>query len=112
VSNAHRVIIGPITRTTAAQQRIKYGALTLAQFNALERIDMLGVATALDLAGHGRTEESAIRTLHRLHHQGWIESTVNGESWRLTDRGSTILGFAYAHLDAIAMNIEGDDDNA
>lgn len=110
--DAHRVIIGPITKREAGRQRIKYGPLTLAQFNDLERIDLLGFAQLIDLSNARRSQESVRRAMLRLERQGWVESSADNESWRLTDRGSTILGFAYAHLDTIAMNIEGDDNNA
>lgn len=110
MSDAHRVIIGPITRKDAGRQRIKYGPLTMAQFNDLERVDLLGVAQLVDLTGARRNSESVSRAMLRLERRGWVESSVNCESWRLTDRGSMVLGFAYDHLDTIAMNLEGDED--
>jgi len=112
MSDAHRVTIGPITRRQATIRRVKYGALTLAQFNDLERIDLLGVAQLVDLTTQRRSAASVLRSMHRLIQHGWVETAADSESWRLTDRGSLMLGFAFDHLDTMAMNLDDGDEDA
>jgi hypothetical protein len=107
--DAHRVTIGPITKKDAHRRRIVVGPLTWSQFDDMDRIDLLGSASVVDLATPQRSQESVLRAMRRLEVRGWVVSS--GECYRLTDRGSLVLGLAVDYLDTMSLVIEGEEDD-
>lgn len=94
---------GPITARQAQSRRIRYGCLTPAQFDDLDRVLESGIASMADMMGprpFRRVEQSVVRAMGRYVTEGWVES-VGIESWRLSVRGRHVLSVAYEHMDTM-----------
>lgn len=89
---------------------LRYGSLTAGQFDDLERLSILGMATTADFGSKRRSSASVVRAMGRYQREGWVER--DGEvvsAWRLTMGGVRVFDLALAHMDELANNLEGDE---